>query len=211
MEKEFEKKLRTMRQELERVKANYESKAGKTPEAKQVKQLEEELQKTKDYYNKRIREIEDKYKYGMGKAKSKAADVPRSSRSGVPEVPKSNRSAVSDTKDIQDIKLENEILTKNNRLLAQKVADLEHNRNLQRKASFVSGADSARGSVRSGAGTPVKGQEARNTDLSNVFYGGAGSPDQHTSSPSPPKPPMDRPKTSNAQDQSLNPFDTFAL
>ena len=55
-----------MRQELERVKQNYENKASKTPEAKKVKQLEEELQKTKDYYNKRIREIEDKYKYGMG-------------------------------------------------------------------------------------------------------------------------------------------------
>ena len=34
--KEFEKKLRTMRQELERVKLSYENKAGKSPEAKQV-------------------------------------------------------------------------------------------------------------------------------------------------------------------------------
>jgi len=33
-----------------------------------VRVLEEELKKTKTYYNKRIREIEDKYKYGMGKA-----------------------------------------------------------------------------------------------------------------------------------------------
>jgi hypothetical protein len=56
---------------LERVKQNYDNKASKTPEAKRVKQLEEELQKTKDYYNKRIREIEDKYKYGMGSAKNK--------------------------------------------------------------------------------------------------------------------------------------------
>ena len=72
-----------MRQELERVKQNYESKSLKTPEAKQVKQLEEELQKTKDYYNKRIREIEDKYKYGMGKAKSKTSDAPKSNRSSV--------------------------------------------------------------------------------------------------------------------------------
>jgi len=68
-EKEFEKKLKAMRQEQERLKAIYESKAAKTPEAKQVKQLEDELQKTKDFYVKRIREIEDKYKYGMGKAK----------------------------------------------------------------------------------------------------------------------------------------------
>ena len=29
-----------------------------------IKQLEEELATTKTYYNKRIREIEDKYKYG---------------------------------------------------------------------------------------------------------------------------------------------------
>lgn len=36
-EKEFETKLRTMRQELERVKQNYESKGSKTPEAKRVK------------------------------------------------------------------------------------------------------------------------------------------------------------------------------
>lgn len=47
----------------------YEKKGSQTPEAKQVKKLEEELQTTKDYYNKRIREIEDKYKYGMGKGK----------------------------------------------------------------------------------------------------------------------------------------------
>lgn len=60
-----------MRQELERVKQNYEAKGQKTPEAKKVKQLEEELQKTKDYYNKRIREIEDKHKFGKVTARTK--------------------------------------------------------------------------------------------------------------------------------------------
>lgn len=44
--------------------------------------LEEELKKTKTYYNKRIREIEDKYKYGMGKAPKAPADsAPKSGRS----------------------------------------------------------------------------------------------------------------------------------
>lgn len=42
----------------------YEDRQGTGGEAKLVKQLEEELQKTKSYYNKRIREIEDKYKFG---------------------------------------------------------------------------------------------------------------------------------------------------
>ena len=42
----------------------YEDRQGNNGESKLVKQLEEELQKTKNYYNKRIREIEDKYKFG---------------------------------------------------------------------------------------------------------------------------------------------------
>lgn len=42
----------------------YENKAGQTPEARKVKELEDEIQKTKTYYNKRIKEIEDKYKFG---------------------------------------------------------------------------------------------------------------------------------------------------
>lgn len=33
-------------------------------EAKRIKELEEEIQNTKNYYNKRIREIEEKHKYG---------------------------------------------------------------------------------------------------------------------------------------------------
>ena len=34
-------------------------------------ELEEELQNTKNYYNKRIREIEDKYKFGKVPPKDK--------------------------------------------------------------------------------------------------------------------------------------------
>jgi hypothetical protein len=37
-----------------------------------VKQLEDELAKTKTYYNKRIREIEEKHKYGMGPKRESA-------------------------------------------------------------------------------------------------------------------------------------------
>lgn len=110
----------------------------------------------------------------MGKSKQKAGDIPKSGRSTANDVPKSNRSSVANPKEMEAVKLENEILTKNNKLLAQKVADLEHNRNLQRKASFISGADS----VRSGAGTPSREMEHKNSDLNNVFYQGASSPEQ---------------------------------
>lgn len=63
-----------MRQEQERMKQLYDQRAGQSEEAKQVKVLEEELKKTKTYYNKRIREIEDKHKYGMGKAPKAPGD-----------------------------------------------------------------------------------------------------------------------------------------
>jgi len=58
-DKEFERKLRAMRQEQERMKQIYDQRAGQSEDAKQVAVLEEELKKTKTYYNKRIREIED--------------------------------------------------------------------------------------------------------------------------------------------------------
>lgn len=74
-DKEYERKLRAMRQEQERMKLLYDQRAGQSEEAKQVAALEEELKKTKTYYNKRIREIEDKYKYGMGKAPKAPSDL----------------------------------------------------------------------------------------------------------------------------------------
>ena len=55
----------------------YESRQGKTPEAKRVQELEEELQKTKNYYNKRIREIEDKYKFRIPEKESKLQKPPK--------------------------------------------------------------------------------------------------------------------------------------
>jgi predicted nucleic acid-binding Zn-ribbon protein len=71
-DKEFERKLRTLRQETERVRDQYEAKqGGKGPDAKRVAELEDELEQTKQYYMKRIREIEDKHKYGGAATTSK--------------------------------------------------------------------------------------------------------------------------------------------
>lgn len=59
-DKEYERRLRTMRQELERMRPIYEAKS-KDPElAKRVNQLEQEVINTKNYYQKRIRELEEK-------------------------------------------------------------------------------------------------------------------------------------------------------
>ena len=49
------------------MRAVYESRAANPHEAKKVNELEDELQKTKTYYHKRIRELEDKYKFNAGK------------------------------------------------------------------------------------------------------------------------------------------------
>lgn len=93
-EKEFEKKLRTMRQEQERIKERYEGMAGKSEAAKQAQLLEAELQKTKAYYTKRIRELEDKYKYGMGKGapaiKSSRTDASRADDNQLKEIKEQN-------------------------------------------------------------------------------------------------------------------------
>ena len=63
-DKEYEKKLRTMRQEIERVKEQYENKKGfNNADSKRIAELEAEIDQTKQYYNKRIREIEEKNKY----------------------------------------------------------------------------------------------------------------------------------------------------
>ena len=49
----------------------YENRAANPHEAKKVNELEDELQKTKTYYHKRIRELEDKYKFNAGQDKKK--------------------------------------------------------------------------------------------------------------------------------------------
>ena len=156
-EKEFEKKLRTMRQEQERIKERYASVQGKSEEAKQAQLLEEELQKTKTYYTKRIRELEDKYKYGMGKA---------------PAAPKSNRSQQSTAKpeqsndQVNELRDMNERLVKERNLLAQKVVVLESQNNVRRQS--IPGA-------------------SPNQDMKNVFYNPDTSLSSSPSPVKPPK------------------------
>lgn len=45
------------------MKGIYEERSKNPAEAVKVNELEDELSKTKAYYNKRIREIEEKYRY----------------------------------------------------------------------------------------------------------------------------------------------------
>jgi hypothetical protein len=62
-DKDFERRIRALRQEQERMKQVYEDRSANPAEAAKVNELEKELQRTKDYYHKRIRELEDKYKF----------------------------------------------------------------------------------------------------------------------------------------------------
>ena len=75
-DKEYERKLRTLRQEAERVKEQYESKKVATNEAKKIKELESEIDTLKTYYNKRIREIEEKAKYTTKPGASEKSSKP---------------------------------------------------------------------------------------------------------------------------------------
>ena len=49
-----------MRQEQERMRANYERRKSQTADARKNEELEAELERTKAYYNKRIKDIEAK-------------------------------------------------------------------------------------------------------------------------------------------------------
>ncbi len=62
-DKDFERRIRSLRQEQERMRQVYEQRAANPHEAKKVNELEDELQKTKAYYHNRIRELEEKYRY----------------------------------------------------------------------------------------------------------------------------------------------------
>ena len=46
------------------MKNAYEARGAQTSEGRRVKELESENEKIKAHYTKRIREIEDKYKFG---------------------------------------------------------------------------------------------------------------------------------------------------
>ena len=63
-DKDFERRIRTLRQEQERMRQIYESRSANPTEAKKVNELEDELKKTKVYYQKRIKELEDRYRFG---------------------------------------------------------------------------------------------------------------------------------------------------
>ena len=57
-------KLRALRQEMERQRQKYEQRSSNPAEAKRVNELEDELIKQKQYFTKRIKDIEEKYRYG---------------------------------------------------------------------------------------------------------------------------------------------------
>ncbi len=94
-DKDFERRIRALRQEQERMKQIYENRAQNPAEAKKVNELEQEVQRTKTYYQKRIRELEDKYKFkvNMGKVEEGLSDLSE------PKGQKSERSQDGKTKD----------------------------------------------------------------------------------------------------------------
>ena len=49
-DKDFERRIRTLRQEQERMKQIYENHAGNPAEARKVNELEQEVQRVKTYY-----------------------------------------------------------------------------------------------------------------------------------------------------------------
>ena len=55
----------------------YEDRAKNPTEARKVHELEEEVSRTKSYYQKRIRELEDKYKFkvNIGKMEEGLSDL----------------------------------------------------------------------------------------------------------------------------------------
>ena len=97
-----------MRQEQERMRQLYEERSGNSGDSKRIKELESELEKTKSYYNKRIREIEEKHKYG-GALKKAASESHRS----------------KDDSNLNDLRDQNERLLQERNTLAQKVAEYE--------------------------------------------------------------------------------------
>lgn len=110
-EENFDKKLRTMRQEQERMKGNYERRIASTPTGKEVQKLNQEMETMKTYYEKRIRELDQKL---PGKKPPKGEKSPA----------------------IQSMEDEIQKLKKENAFLATKVASKELN-NQKRRNSEV--------------------------------------------------------------------------
>lgn len=181
-----------MRQEQERMKSMYDQRAGQSEDAKQVRVLEEELKKTKNYYNKRIREIEDKYKYGMGKAPKAPADSgPKSGRSNQSGIGKGTD--FSSQQEIQSLKDQVVQLKREGSLLAQKAAEAEQRNNMRRNSVAGSQAASPRG-----FGGGVDGTDnSVKQDIQALFYQNQADPDASNT----PK------KSAVRAKETLNPFD----
>jgi len=60
------------------MRQTYEERSQNPTEARKVHELEQEVARTKTYYQKRIRELEDKYKFkvSIGKADDGLSDLP---------------------------------------------------------------------------------------------------------------------------------------
>lgn len=84
-DKDFERRIRALRQEQERMRQVYEDRSANPAEAAKVADLEKELQRTKDYYHKRIREIEDKYKFRINVQHESPAEMPKNTPKGKDE------------------------------------------------------------------------------------------------------------------------------
>lgn len=104
-DKEYERKLRTLRQEAERVKEHYDAKRVKTNEQTKIKELENEIETLKAYYNKRIAEIEERHK------KLPGGKVPASK----PDKPPKQDTAADNAKELQE---QIDKLTKDNKWLS---------------------------------------------------------------------------------------------
>lgn len=122
-DKDYEKRIRALRQEVERVKE--ESSGNKnTAESKRIAELEKEIDTVKQYYNKRIRELEDKYKFKVPEKDKKNA--------GKAPLPK-NADTLSP--EVEQLKDKIEQITKERNMLAQKVVNLE-TQNIKRRNSL---------------------------------------------------------------------------
>ncbi len=129
------------------MRDQYEAKQGKGPDAKRVTELEGELEQTKLYYQKRIRELEDKYKYGGATVakdkkddkkdkKEKKDDGKKDIKDKKDDETKDKKAIIHNLEDkVQGLEEQIEKLTKERNILAQKVVNIETQNN-KRRSSF---------------------------------------------------------------------------
>ena len=92
----------------------YENRAQNPAEAKRVNELEQEVLRTKTYYQKRIRELEDKYKFkvNMGKVEEGLSDL-------IENKPQKSDRSTNSGKDSEKVKK----LTEDRDILASRLVD----------------------------------------------------------------------------------------